>query len=1452
MSAVICRFRRIASLLGVVAAILALTAATAVAAPTFSVKLTSQDHNDVQAVFVEATTGQFKLEFGVGGPGVSETGDIAATATAADVQTALNSLANISAGGGSVSVVKPAFDTNGTLPFLVTFDGGPLALKLQPLLRVKNGSTSLGASPLGGGPATAYVATRVPGGVSHSDERIDYKVDIKNAANPVPTTGDQLVCNGASPPLGTKEWFRQATTGYSFEFQWLRSGVAATGWIAGEPGKTYTLTAADAGSSIQCLVKGTNGTGSGSFVVASQPTLVTSPVPVVEPPKPNSATVRRPAIAGPLKTGTEVTVGAEWKVGEELRCTAPTAGWSTSNEQSAITWTFQWLRDGAPAPGAVTSPTATTSRYALTAEDVTAPAAPAVFQCLATATNAAGGVAIVESAEKNTKAPPVGTPAFEENTTNGAPFQAPVQVPVVETTNASFGPISVTFELPSGFESFVYVPGTGGTEWSCAAYAAGAEPAKAVCTNSKVLAPGASLPPLVVAAALGADAPDSSAVNATVSDGGAIGSASATSEFTIEPAREFGFLPGRFSARALGAGGDDYTKAGGHPAAATTSFSLTRDRKLVDQSDLLVRPRPVELLRNVSGDVPPGFIGNPQAVAELCPTAADALAEPSNCPPGSAVGELAFQAVGLGTPAAGLSYKRMVLYAIAPEAGAPAQFAAVEALNQAVYVLTPRLRPGDGYAISIDSIGTVENPEFLDLRVTLCGYGANTVLSAQTTLFGSCKKSGDPGAFAKPFLTSQTECASPGPTTNLHMDSWTHPGDVKTVQAVSPKMTECELVPFDPTLDLQPTSKEAESASGLDVDLSVPTDGFEDPDGVSQAHLKRTTVTLPAGMSVNPSAADGMEACTQAQLGMVNGVPNNDPVKCPDASKVGTAVVKTPILEEPLEGGIYLAKQGDNPFGTLVALYVVVESKERGILIKLPGRVDIRPNGQLVSTFDDNPQAPFSSLKLNFFSGNRAALMTPQRCGSYDIVSELTPWSAADPDNPTVAETVTQTSNFQVSSGPGGGACPTGALQPAMKAGLTSPVAGSSSPFVVALSRPDGTQRINGLAMTLPPGLAASLKGVPYCSDATLAGIPTAEGTGAAEIANPSCPAASRVGSVSVGAGAGNPYYVNTGKAYLAGPYKGAPVSLAVVVPAVAGPFDLGNVVVRNPIFVNPKTAQVSIKSDPLPTSLHNLPIDVRDIRVTVDKQGFMRAPTNCEVMSVDAVISGEEGGSAPLSNRFQVGECGSLGFKPNVKLQLHGGTRRGKYQRLVATVTAREGDANIARAAVTFPHSAFLAQEHIVTVCTRVQFAANACPKGSIYGYATATTPLLDHPIQGNVYLRSNPEQELPDLVAALRGPDFQPIEIELSGRTDSKNEGIRNTFDIVPDAPVSKFILQLKGGKKSLIVNSRDLCKGTQRATVRLNAQNGMVRNFRPVVGNDCGKKKAPGKKKSRKNKH
>jgi hypothetical protein len=386
---------------------------------------------------------------------------------------------------------------------------------------------------------------------------------------------------------------------------------------------------------------------------------------------------------------------------------------------------------------------------------------------------------------------------------------------------------------------------------------------------------------------------------------------------------------------------------------------------------------------------------------------------------------------------------------------------------------------------------------------------------------------------------------------------------------------------------------------------------------------------------------------------------------------------------------------------------------------------------------------------------------------------------------------------------------------------------------VVKLRREDGTQQFSAIDVAPPPGLLAKLAGVPYCPDSAVAAAEAK--TGKQEQASPSCPAASQVGTVVAGAGAGPAPYYATGKAYLTGPYKSAPISLAVVTPAVAGPFDLGNVVTKVALQVDPETAKVTALSDPLPSILQGIPLDVRSVAISMDRPDFTLNPTSCDPMAVTGSLTSTTGSVAPLENRFQVGECTRLGFKPSLKINLKGSTKRAGNPALTATVTYPSGGyANIASASVALPHSEFLDQGHIKTICTRVQFAADACPKGAIYGKAKAITPLLDQPLEGPVYLRSS-NNPLPDLVVDLRGQ----IHVALVGRIDSVNGGIRTTFGSVPDAPVSKFTLQMQGGSKGLLENSRDLCKTVNKATATFTAQNGKARELRPALKGRCPKK-------------
>jgi hypothetical protein len=622
--------------------------------------------------------------------------------------------------------------------------------------------------------------------------------------------------------------------------------------------------------------------------------------------------------------------------------------------------------------------------------------------------------------------------------------------------------------------------------------------------------------------------------------------------------------------------------------------------------------------------------------------------------------------------------------------------------------------------------------------------------------------------------------------------------------------------------------------------------------GLATADLRDAVVKLPPGLTVNPSSANGLEGCTPAQIGLTTPVGTTPihttagPAECPDAAKVGTVEVDTPLLDHPLPGAVYIASPYDNAFESLLAIYITVDDPISGVVIKLAGDVEIGPEGQLTTSFDENPQLPFEDFKLDFFDGPRAALKTGSVCGEFATTSTLTPWSAPESGPP-----ATPGDGFKVRNQPGGGSCPTSADQqpdhPSFEAGSESPVAGAYSPFVLRLSREDGTQQFSSLTVTPPPGLLGKLAGIPYCLDASLAAA--AGKTGKEEQASSSCPSASEVGIVNVGAGAGpSPFYVQ-GHAYLAGPYKGAPLSLAIITPAVAGPYDLGTVVVRSALEIDPFTSQITVKSDQIPTELKGIPLDVRSIAVKMNRSDFTLNPTSCESLAVGGSLATTVGQAATLHNRFQVGGCKQLAFKPKLSISLKGSTKHTGHPALRAVLTypKKGAYANIARAQVNLPHSEFIEQANLNKTCTKPVLLEGKCPKSTIYGKAKAWTPLLDKPLEGNVFLVGGFGYKLPALVAELNGQ----IRVLLKGKVDSgPNGGIRNTFEAVPDAPVEKFELNLKGGPKySLLVNSENLCKKPQKAIARFTGQNGKVLQTKPVIANECRKKSKGKKRKGKK---
>jgi hypothetical protein len=905
---------------------------------------------------------------------------------------------------------------------------------------------------------------------------------------------------------------------------------------------------------------------------------------------------------------------------------------------------------------------------------------------------------------------------------------------------------------------------------------------------------------------------------------------------------EFGITA--LSNNALKPNGDLDNRAGAHPF------------ELVTRVDFTTKPgaslEPTENLKTLRVDFPVGFAGNPTAM----PRCSDEQLDNGTCSTKSQVGLVE---VAQGTGESQPTELTVPLYNMDAPLGEPAQFGFVPALFPVRSHVS--VRTDSDYGLSYELQNIPQPTALVGTEVTLWGvpydssHDAERGQICQDSPFGHfclpLQNNGPPGPVQSPhlpFLTNPTSCGGQPLVTKVTASSWQSPGVFTSAIVESPPIEGCEALEFEPSLKARPTTNAADSPSGLDVDLEIPQ--TEDPEGLATSHLRKAVVTLPEGMVVNPSSANGLQACTPAQIGLKTavGVPhasfNLAKPSCPDSASIGRVEVDTPAFEDPLKGQVYLASPHENPFGSLLALYLVIEG--HGLVIKLPGEVSADPQtGRLTTSFEENPQLPVEALRLRLVAGALAPLRTPSTCGTYSTTSVMTPWSAPQSGPPP-----TPSDSFSISKGAGGQGCASSAAQlpnaPAFEGGSTSPIAGTYKPFVVNLRREDGSQQFSSVTLTPPPGLLARLAGTATCSDAALAAAAAKPGN--EESASPSCPAASQVGTVYAQAGAGPSPYNASGKVYLGGPYKGAPLSLAIVTPATAGPFDLGTIVVRTALNVNPLSAQVTAVSDPIPTILQGIPLDIRSVSIRLDKPEFTLNPTSCDPMSVLGKVTSIFNQSAGLSNPFQLAECGRLGFKPKLSLSLKGQVKRAGNPALTAVLTAPAGEANIADTTVLLPSTTFIDNRHINNPCTRVQFNENACPAKSILGTATAYTPLLEKPLTGPIYFRSNGgERELPDLVADLNGQIHVTLVgfIDSAGRKGSEKRRLRTRFENVPDAPVSKVVLSLYGGKRGLIQNSVNLCKHPGQATVQMEAQNGRTSEFDTPFAAKCGGKKAGGKK-------
>jgi hypothetical protein len=926
------------------------------------------------------------------------------------------------------------------------------------------------------------------------------------------------------------------------------------------------------------------------------------------------------------------------------------------------------------------------------------------------------------------------------------------------------------------------------------------------------------------------------------------------------------------------------SQAGSHPFAVTARASF-------DQAP--GEPNVLEgELKDIFTNQPIGLAGSPDAVP-TCSTrnflerpagAGDGVIE-SNCPDATAIGTVAIPVISYD------NYYGGALYNLEAPPGVAAKFGFVVATipitleavlsDKAPYRIvvrapnSPQIEPVFGAILSF--WGVPGDPAHDPIRGKCASIKVN---EGQIPLsrFGGCPV----GAKQVPFLTLPRSCEGPVKSTYV-ADSWEEPGSFLASgepdlsdpnwksgfseshdDSIPPNplgMTGCGKLPFSPSITAQPTSKAASSPTGLDFNLDFQNEGIASSKegAISSADLRKAVVTLPEGFSINPSIAEGLAVCSEAQLARETALSGGGD-GCPGASKIGTVEAESPVISEALKGSIYQATPYENPFGSLVALYMVLKNPTLGVNIVQPLSVETDPStGRITTIAEDLPQQPVSHFRLHFREGTRSPLATPSACGTYQVSALLYPSSGQAP--------VPSTSSFQIISGPNAGPCPKGGLppfHPELEAGTLNNAAASFSPFNVKITRSDSEQEITHFSIKLPTGVAGKLAGIPFCSDAQIARAASRTGPhgGAEELTNPSCPAASQVGRTLAGAGVGSSLAYAPGKIYLAGPYHGAPISFVSITSGVVGPFDIGTVVVRLAIKVNPETGEVfldSTGSDPIPHIIHGIPIHLRDIRAYTDRPEFTFNPTSCERKSTAATVLGSgldfvsEADDNPFvsTSPFQAADCAALPFKPKLSLRLIGGTQRGDFPKLKAFLRMNGfGEAGVARAQVTLPRSEFIANAHFNTICTRVQFKlqggnGEACPAGSIYGWARAKSPILSDPLEGPIFLRSS-EHELPDVVASLRG---QEINVHLVGHVDSVKGQLRNTFETVPDAPVEWASFSFQGQKKGLFENSTNLCAAKHHAIVKLSGQNGKTDNYNPVVQVKCKAKAKKGKAKHHK---
>jgi hypothetical protein len=972
-------------------------------------------------------------------------------------------------------------------------------------------------------------------------------------------------------------------------------------------------------------------------------------------------------------------------------------------------------------------------------------------------------------------------------------------------------PYTMTIDLPTGVTGVSITPVN--ADWVCS------DPSGAssvTCTNSDELDPGDnSTGAMILTTAIASDASGDLVASASITDGGAAAPAS-----TVDPTRisytPAGFGIDGFDAQATDSSNQSFTQAGGHPYAYTTNVDFDA------VTDPIFGPVwPAEPTKDVIADLPVGFIGNPSVVATC---SLDQLATGVNggskCPAEAQVGVASVTASRGDANGPPFTFNLIPIYNMAPPQDAPARFA-MNVLG-VIVTLDVSLRSQSDYGLSLSVRNISEGLAIIKTSLTFWGTPGDPSHDAQRYCAGNGAQGCVSHASLAPFLRNSTACTASGvglPET-IHADSWTHPGDFKDLTffthlppgyplpldqfGTQQGPTGCDQVPFSASLTATPTERGAGTPTGFTFDVKASQ--TDDPTtGVSPSDLKKAVVTLPQGVSISASAAEGLEGCTPAQIGLHS---TADPT-CPDGSKVGDVTIDTPLLKQPITGSAYLATPHDNPFGSLIALYLV--AKGSGVIVKIPGKVDLDPGtGQVTATFDNSPQLPFTDLRLAFASGPYAQLMNPPTCGTFTTHAVFTPWSGGPSES--------SNSSFVLDRDAAGNACATSTFSPSLSAGTINPKGGVFTSFGLQLQRTDTDQEFQALrSLSLPPGLLADVGSVSTrCTEAQARAA--------------ACPSASHIGEVNVGAGAGpDPFYV-PGDVYLmggfnSGPFKGDPFGLAVVVHAQAGPFDLGYVVVEAGIQIH-DDGSISTQTESFPSILQGIPLRLKDIRVNLDRPNFILNPTNCSQMAVAGNVVSTENTTAPVSSRFQVGECANLAFKPKFTASTAGKTSKANGASFHVHLASNEGphstssagESNIAKVDAQLPVSLPARLTTLQKACTAAQFASNpaGCPAASFVGSATAHTPILASPLSGPAILVSHGGQAFPDLVLVLQG---EGVRLNLTGHTQIKKGITSSHFETVPDAPVASFDLTLPQGPHSALttdVPGRNFCPTTRTVTV------------------------------------